>query len=252
MAIGEEASRAYQQLNNLPADLFELFETWHAQITPSGDGQVASLAEFELRDGSTCLDLDSSDASHLVVRFTSLFTSTDAKLAVLLRDAVIRQAEFVDKMNGRMWIRSPALQGTLRRAIARYANFLTLMRLYPGSTIVPTLDIDLVWHTHQCTGAAYVQGMRAIVGRFVNHDDTIARDRLDVGFDASRGFYRVHFAQEYRACGCWDCEALMSELEAVGGDVDMDAVARRVMEEVRYHRAVEVAIRMKRPLPIRS
>lgn len=68
-------------------------------------------------------------------------------------------------MNGQLWIRSPALSGTLRRATDRYAKFLHLLKrkapplgedgsgktIVLGAIIVPTLDIDLVWHTHQCS-----------------------------------------------------------------------------------------------------
>ncbi|KAJ4291339.1 hypothetical protein N0V88_006347 [Collariella sp. IMI 366227] len=66
-----------------------------------------------------------------------------------LAENVVRQAGFVDKMHRQLWIRSPGCEGTLRRAGERYEAFLDLFRTFPGEMLVPTLDIDLVWHTHQ-------------------------------------------------------------------------------------------------------
>lgn len=40
-------------------------------------------------------------------------------------------------------------QDTLTRCIVRYHAFLDLMSSAPARFVVPTLDIDLAWHTHQ-------------------------------------------------------------------------------------------------------
>lgn len=103
-----------------------------------------------------------------------------------------------------------------------------------------------------------VKATNALVGRFVNHDDTIGKPTLTDGSLASRRLYRLHFGEEYRICGCWDCEALLSELEdqtAKGkggedGEIDMVAVAARVERTVQYHRVVEAARRKGRGLPV--
>lgn len=36
-------------------------------------------------------------------------------------------------------------------AVQRYAHFLGLASEHPGKTLVPTLDIDLIWHAHMCS-----------------------------------------------------------------------------------------------------
>ncbi len=177
----------------------------------------------------------------------------DRPFAVELRDAVLRQTSFVDKMHGLLWIRSLALAGTLRRGITRYDNFLGLLKQYPGALIVPTLDIDLAWHTHQCQGVRYATAMREHVGRFVNHDDTIAKDTLGEGFAKSSKHYRIQYGDEYEVCGCWDCETLQDAVEGLAGtapeDVDMAEIARSAEERLRYYRAVEMARRGEKPLP---
>src|SRR5947207_2380315 len=40
-----------------------------------------------------------------------------------LASAVIRQGSFVDKMHKFLWIRSPALTGTITRSMERYAKY---------------------------------------------------------------------------------------------------------------------------------
>ncbi|KAI1014633.1 hypothetical protein LB503_004108 [Fusarium chuoi] len=185
--------------------------------------------------------------------YSQLFREYQSELAKQLRDAVIRQASFVDKMNSFMWLRSPALEGTIRRAITRYQNFCKLLKI-SKTTVVPTLDIDLVWHTHQCTAKHYGQAMKVLTGKFVNHDDTIEKPQLGDGFGETRRLYRVYFGQEYRSCGCWDCQALLTELERAvedGQDVDMDKITAEVKEDVFYYRAVEWSRRHKTSLPMR-
>lgn len=245
----------FERQTNLSADLFEMFSQWSI-LSPS----TPNLATFELpasrlqTEGTTGPDeLDIKSDDSLYQKYSKAFTSVDSELAVKLRDAVVRQTSFVDKMNDRLWIRSPEVKGTIRRAIGRYKNFLTLLKLYPGHTIVPTLDIDLVWHTHQCTSIVYAEATKAIVGRFINHDDTIAKDSLATSYDASKIYYRVHFGTEYRICGCWDCEALLSAVEdatQAGEEPDMTALAKKTQDRVTYYRAVEIAIRSKKPLPL--
>jgi hypothetical protein len=38
----------------------------------------------------------------------------------------------------------------------------------PGSFLVPTLDIDLAWHTHQLMASRYQSECLALVGRYVD------------------------------------------------------------------------------------
>jgi hypothetical protein len=169
-----------------------------------------------------------------------------------LRAAVQRQVSFVDKMWDKLWIRSPALESTIRRARQRYNNFLRLFKLYPSTMFVPTLDIDLVWHTHQCSPSQYYVATQELAGKFVNHDDSIVQTKLDTGLQDTKSLYRMRFGQEYHTCGCWDCEALQSAIENAGKGADWKAIAKQVGETVAYYRAVEVARRKKEPVPIQQ
>ncbi|KAK5654722.1 hypothetical protein OQA88_7047 [Cercophora sp. LCS_1] len=259
----------------LPSDtpgLFDIFTNWDTYLPSLGQTNLR-LSTFGIDMFTTCnppqptalstqpkppteteiatLPLENPIRTHF-----NLFHTMDYALATDLKAAVIRQTSFITKMHSHLWIRSPALHGTLTRAITRYSQFLTLMKRNPGKMLVPTLDIDLAWHTHQCAASGYVTDMKERVGRFVNHDDSIDQGELGVGSDETKRLWRVGFRKEYRVCLCWDCEMLVDEvgreLERGEGLVDMRAVAGRVEREVRFHRAVEAARRRGGGLPVRE
>ncbi|SPQ20776.1 520b7e1f-09a2-4d08-969e-5e9a115aba8b [Thermothielavioides terrestris] len=152
--------------------------------------------------------------------FLSVLQQTEAEKHVdrPLADNVQRQAAFVDKMHLQLWIRSPAVGGTLRRAVDRYTKFLRLFALYPGKTLVPTLDIDLVWHTHQCSAQAYAESVQERTGVFINHDDKLGPRVLHSGMEETKELFFVHFGEEYERCLCWDCEASFSAIEEVDNE----------------------------------
>ncbi|KAF4472686.1 hypothetical protein FALBO_411 [Fusarium albosuccineum] len=197
------------------------------------------------------------------VGVVSLYPSKDQDSMIKTLCAnVSRQKVFVEKMHAHCWIRSPAVAGTLSRAVQRYENFLELFQLYPGKMLVPTLDIDLAWHTSQLSAAEYKASMESRCGRFINHDDKIGKPTLNNGMSETQNIYRIHFAEDYSVCLCWECQAVISALEVwdkedtldgMGNSPDLaDKLAKDVKEEVDYHRAVESARRRnytKLPLP---
>ena len=60
-------------------------------------------------------------------------------------------------------------QEQTKRAISRYIIFLTLKHLYPNVGIVPTQEIDQVWHTHILDTAKYAQECQQVFGYFLHH-----------------------------------------------------------------------------------
>ncbi|RAK89950.1 hypothetical protein BO79DRAFT_286903 [Aspergillus costaricaensis CBS 115574] len=102
---------------------------------------------------------------------------------------VLRQMNFIDQMHDCLWISYPDAEEILETARKRYNNFVELFRLHPGVMFVPTLDIDLVWHTHLCSAARYRGFMMERVGRFINHDDKLGKGALDDGFERTKELY---------------------------------------------------------------
>lgn len=246
-ALTDHASVGFQDLVDLNADLFEEISSWMDLPEP----KRAPLLCFTFA-GSRVYPWTPRCSSQGTNQ-PAVFDPSEKSLGTQLSAAVMRQGNFIENMDKKLWIRSPALEGTLTRAISRYSQFLALIKLNNNVVLVPTLDIDLVWHTHQCSPIPYLRSSKQLAGKFLNHDDRIVKDALDEGFERTRGLYLVKFGREYRVCGCWDCEALLSALQTArtdGGAPAEKDIMHKVCSEVSYYRSVEIARRNKQPLPI--
>ncbi|KAG8809141.1 hypothetical protein FRC17_003599 [Serendipita sp. 399] len=90
----------------------------------------------------------------------------------------------------------------LVRSIARYHAFLDLMAQYSNTFFVPTLDIDLAWHTHQLKSFHYRDDTLRFLGRFPNHDDSVDQLCLSKGYDITAQEWKRRFGVPYSVCGC--------------------------------------------------
>ena len=89
----------------------------------------------------------------------------------------------------------------LKSSIDRYKNFLYLKKKYKAAYLVPTYDIDLMWHTHQLSPLNYIEDCNSYLGYALNHDDTTT-DRspgsyLNNSFENTRKLWRETFLEEY-------------------------------------------------------
>ncbi|KAG2028327.1 hypothetical protein BDR03DRAFT_1028265, partial [Suillus americanus] len=72
----------------------------------------------------------------------------------------------------------------------------------PASFFVPTLDIDLGWHTHQLMAFRYQNVCIALVGRYVDHDDKVEEGQLATSFDLTCRAWKDRYQVPYMHCGC--------------------------------------------------
>ena len=242
----------------LSTDLFEYLVNIREKSTLVAE-KLASYGAGNAMEWS--FDLRPSYTDHLAREEVDFVRTLDASAKHTSNNqrifkAVQRQEAFVQKMHAQLWIRSPALEGTLQRAIKRYLNFVKLFKLYREDVLVPTLDIDLVWHTHQCSPAQYQASMVQRTGRFINHDDKIGQSVLSGGMERTKELFRVRFGQEYLICHCWDCEAALSAVSDSKQEgkhpTDINSITSEIFENIAYYRAVELARRAGRPLPVRN
>ena len=99
--------------------------------------------------------------------------------------AALRQREFTRKITANDLSELHIPKG-LDRAIARYQKFMLLAnRVTKYQSLVPTLDIDLCWHTHQLSPLPYSEWCYRYLQRWVNHDDTIGDGDLRAGLHAT-------------------------------------------------------------------
>ncbi|KAH9483132.1 Glycine-rich domain-containing protein 1 [Psilocybe cubensis] len=142
----------------------------------------------------------------LVSRIMSAYN--DEKIySVELVGAVLRQGSFVNKMHGLGWTKSgffdePGDELVLQHGLARYHAFLDLMSSSPVSFFVPTLDIDLIWHTHQLQPEKYEKDGKQYLAKFIDHDDKVEGIRLSSAFDITCRAWKERFNVTYTHCGC--------------------------------------------------
>lgn len=138
----------------------------------------------------------------MMARYWENFSS----FALDLGGAVVRQGIFTEKMVKMDWLHSPSAHDTMKRLIVKYGRFLTIMGAYPEQVAVPTLDVDLAWHTHQLSPAAYYKLTVSKCRKFIDHDDKIAEDKLSTSFEWTSKVYQERYGEVYSECTCWYCE----------------------------------------------
>ena len=148
----------------------------------------------------------------------SRYWTNSSPFALDLVGAVIRQGTFIRKMDELNWLHSPALDSTMTRLIQKYKIFLTIIAQNPRETAVPTLDVDLAWHTHQLSPQRYYHYSTWITKnhssepRFINHDDKVPETKLSLSFEwTSKQYQKVTDGQIYSECTCWYCEAVREQ-----------------------------------------
>ena len=112
-----------------------------------------------------------------------------SSLSFDLIQGLYRQLSFINKICGNYiccnyeyWTNPKIIE----ESIKRYFKFLNLIAVHQRrrKILVPTMDIDLIWHTHQClsdSSDSYCNYTRTLMGRILNHDDTIESDGLKKG-----------------------------------------------------------------------
>lgn len=95
----------------------------------------------------------------------------------------------------------------LHAAEQRYKGFLYLFAKAGGKGIflVPTYDIDLMWHTHQLQPVAYNRDLLTLTGKLLPHDDTddsrAEGAKLTTGFQDTKKLWEETFGSPYEKAG---------------------------------------------------
>ncbi|CAG8693780.1 11996_t:CDS:2, partial [Ambispora leptoticha] len=110
--------------------------------------------------------------NEIIERIIFAYMDIPAPFSIDLVSAVKRQRNFTNKAVNNSWINCMTVQSN---AIERYHKFINLQKDYTGTLFVPTLDIDLAWHTHVLHPSLYRNFTNKHMGRMINHDDTLAK-----------------------------------------------------------------------------
>lgn len=176
--------------------------------------EVRDIIEDGLKDKSNMRSARSTLSSTLsrgekmsIRKMMTKYWDNSSPFALDLVGAVIRQGSFVEKMHNIDWLHSPALPSTMSRLIIKYLRFVKIMS-DPIHMAVPTLDVDLAWHTHQLSPPNYMDYTVHTTRQFIDHDDKIAETKLNDSFAWTSKTYQKTFGEPYSECTCWYCEAI--------------------------------------------
>lgn len=154
--------------------------------------------------------------------------------------AVLRQGTFVKKMDDIDWLHSPALEHTMKQCIEKYDVFLQIVSKNTGKMAVPTLDVDLAWHTHQLSPLRYYCHCKLRTEMLINHDDKVLEGSLSDGFEwTSKQYHKITNGQLYSSCTCWYCEATrMASISTISATLFKSSTSAKVLknsEELLMH-----------------
>jgi hypothetical protein len=167
--------------------------------------QQEALSHYESeRDGA--FGLLTVKTRVVVRRMLAQYTDNWSPFALDLRAAMLRQSLFIDKMYKFDWLNGPDSPGAMTRAVTKYARFLQLAKDNPKEMVVPTLDVDLAWHTHQLSPKAYYHTTTRHLGKFLDHDDKVDEKKLSTSFDWMSEAYFKKYKEIYSECLCWYCQ----------------------------------------------
>ena len=86
-----------------------------------------------------------------------------------------------------------------RQAELDYRRFLNLRLQYPETSLVPTRDIDEVWHGHILDTRAYAVDCERLFGRFLHHAPAFGggeRVQLAIAFASTQGLWLDVYGEE--------------------------------------------------------
>ena len=99
----------------------------------------------------------------------------------------------------RMTLKDKWPKSKAKQAIAQYRNFLILRRRYPKQKLIPSADIDEVWHTHMLFTKKYHSDCERLFEHFLHHSPekatltTSELKKIDDEFDKVQELYHTEF-----------------------------------------------------------
>ena len=111
-----------------------------------------------------------------------------------LMDSALAHARFQRRV--RRHGRGVITQNYVRRAIERYFKFLELTVVHQDELLVPTLDIALIWHTHQLSHRDYRKDCTEFLGRPPVHQTADTEAALASAYATTQDLWRKRFYTE--------------------------------------------------------
>lgn len=118
-----------------------------------------------------------------------------------LTKAVVRQRKLLEKFQYHELSRQQSMSfyyndsPWFEPSIQKYVSFLKLAR--KDTRIVPTFEIDLIWHTHMRYPLRYREVTLALCGFLLDHDDSIDTQTLKDAYQKTAARWKIIYNSEY-------------------------------------------------------
>ncbi|KAG9099237.1 hypothetical protein FS749_001744, partial [Ceratobasidium sp. UAMH 11750] len=167
--------------------------------------------------------------------------------------AAMRQYKFAAQMEELGWtdkLYFGAHPELITSVITQYHLFLDLFAHNPSRPLVPTLLVDLGWHTHMLNAEAYREDSMQLFGRYMNHDDKVEEGKLASAFDDTSRLWKSRFNENYSNCGCDQLPTTSPQSKAAVFSRLCDKPAMNNFEDAPFHVDLPV-FHTSFPLPYR-
>ncbi|CAK7894294.1 hypothetical protein CAAN1_02S06480 [[Candida] anglica] len=114
--------------------------------------------------------------------------------------------ELIEKISSLKWLYNPQLENVLLpKSIARYGAFFHILSdNYRCYSLVPLVDIDLVWQTHKLAVHSYMEHCKIKCHNNVI-DAIYDTSKLASNFEYTCKLYKTVYHKEYSSCNCYYC-----------------------------------------------
>ena len=122
----------------------------------------------------------------------------------------------------------------INQSISAYLKFLLLIYLYPNGELVPSQEIDRVWHYHIIDTIKYAEDCEILFGRFIHHfpyfgkRGEIDRNKLQAAFERTKLLFQEHFGTSMEICNqpsiAADCQPIGRITHLIRPRVDINEV----------------------------
>jgi hypothetical protein len=118
--------------------------------------------------------------------------------SINLAKAVVRQRDFLDKFRKHdLYLRifNQKDRSHFEHLVQNYVSFIKLAR--KNEMIVPTFDIDLIWHTHMRCPLHYRRVSKSLCGFILDHDDSIEQNILSNNYRKTADQWKKTYNTDY-------------------------------------------------------
>jgi len=123
------------------------------------------------------------------------YWDNNSPFAFNLAEAVIKQSPFLETTQKLAWLHSPDQNDIVSHALKKYDRFFQILRRSKGN--VPTVDVDLVWHTDQLSPQAYYEHSLKLTGRLIVHSHDFEDHNIRGFFERTAEEYLRLFGESY-------------------------------------------------------